>query len=95
MAGDRAVQFHRRAHPELAAGAGHYFGLMPEAIKAKSQLWACELDLLSAAVVGQLYPSVKLHVGGYETTTYENDFFDLAISNVPFADLRAHDPGDL
>ncbi|GIK43793.1 MAG: hypothetical protein BroJett011_76260 [Chloroflexota bacterium] len=78
---------------EPAAGAGHYFGLMPEAIKAKSQLWACELDLLSAAVVGQLYPSVKLHVGGYETTTYEPDFFDLAISNVPFADLRAHDPG--
>ncbi|MCL4303123.1 MAG: hypothetical protein KJ077_45985 [Anaerolineae bacterium] len=77
---------------EPAAGAGHYFGLMPEAIRTKSQLWACELDLLSAAVVKQLYPSVKLHMGGYETTTYEPDFFDLAISNVPFADLKVHDP---
>ncbi len=78
---------------EPAAGAGHYFGLMPEAIKAKSQLWAVELDLLSAAVVKQLYPSVKLHVGGYETTTYEPEFFDLAISNVPFANLKVHDSG--
>ncbi len=78
---------------EPAAGAGHYFGLMPEAIRTKSQLWAVELDLLSAAVVKQLYPSVKLHVGGYETTIYEPDFFDLAISNVPFADLKVYDPG--
>ncbi|MBE7474301.1 MAG: hypothetical protein HS114_34660 [Anaerolineales bacterium] len=77
---------------EPAAGAGHYIGLMPPDIKARSEIYACELDLLSAQVVKQLYPSVKLHVGGYETTTYDSDFFDLAISNVPFADLQVHDP---
>ncbi|MCK6625550.1 MAG: hypothetical protein L6R45_10290 [Anaerolineae bacterium] len=77
---------------EPAAGAGHYIGLMPPDIKARSEIYACELDLLSAQVVKQLYPSVKLHVGGYETSPYESDFFDLAISNVPFADLQVHDP---
>ncbi|MCQ3979460.1 MAG: hypothetical protein DPW09_39080, partial [Anaerolineae bacterium] len=77
---------------EPALGAGHYFGLMPEAIKTKSQLWGCELDLLTGAVAKQLYPSANIHVGGFETAPYESEFFDLIISNVPFADLRVHDP---
>ena len=47
---------------EPALGVGHYFGLMPEAIKAKSQLWGCELDLLTGAVAKQLYPSANIHI---------------------------------
>lgn len=77
---------------EPAFGVGHFFGLMPKPIRAKSQLYACELDLLSGAIAGQLYPSANIFVGGFETAPYEANFFDLAISNVPFADIRVHDP---
>jgi N12 class adenine-specific DNA methylase len=77
---------------EPAAGVGHFLGLMPEAMRARSRLWACELDLLSGAINKQLYPSAQVFVGGFETAPYEANFFDLAISNVPFADIRVHDP---
>ncbi len=77
---------------EPAFGVGHFFGLMPEPIRAKSQLYACELDLLSGSIAKQLYPSAAIFVGGFETAPYEAGFFDLAISNVPFADIRVHDP---
>src|SRR6185295_4778294 len=77
---------------EPAFGVGHFFGLMPESIRAKSQCYACELDLLSGAIAQQLYPSTHLFVGGFETAPYEAGFFDLAISNVPFADIRVYDP---
>lgn len=77
---------------EPAAGVGHFLGLMSEAMRAKSSLWACELDVLSGAIVQQLYPSAQVFIGGFETAPYEANFFDLAISNVPFADIRVHDP---
>lgn len=77
---------------EPAAGVGHFFGLMPEQIKAASKLYACELDLLSGAMVKQLYPSARVLVDGFENAPYEADFFDLIISNVPFSDIRVNDP---
>jgi hypothetical protein len=77
---------------EPALGAGHYFGLIPEAIKAKSQLYGCELDVLTGAIARQLYPSARILVDGFENAPYETDFFDLVISNVPFSEIRVHDP---
>ncbi len=77
---------------EPAAGVGHFIGLMPTNIWYKSKLWACELDLLSGAIVKQLYPAAKVNIGPFEAAPYEPDYFDLVISNVPFSDIRVNDP---
>lgn len=76
---------------EPAFGVGHYFGLIPEHIKDQSRLYACELDLISGAIAKQLYPSVEVYVGGFETAPYEANYFDLVLSNVPFSDIPVID----
>ena len=77
---------------EPALGVGHFFGLMPEEISARSLLTGVEIDPLTAAIAQQLYPGADIRAQGYETAALPNESFDLAISNVPFGDYKLHDP---
>ena len=71
---------------------GHFFGLMPEEISARSRLTGIEIDPLTAAIAQQLYPDADIRAQGFETRRLPNESFDLAISNVPFGDYKLHDP---
>jgi N12 class adenine-specific DNA methylase len=77
---------------EPAAGIGHFFGLMPAEMQARSQLTGVEIDPLSASIARKLYPGADIRTQGFEAAVLPYDWFDLAISNVPFGDYKLHDP---
>lgn len=73
-------------------GAGMFIGTMPAAIREKAEIIAVELDPTAVRVARQLYPEITL-LGpqGFEVTHIPDGYFDLAISNVPFLDVRVVD----
>jgi N12 class adenine-specific DNA methylase len=77
---------------EPALGIGHFFGLMPEEIAARSRLTGIELDPLTASIAQHLYPDADIRAQGFEKSALVDGSFDLAISNVPFGDYKLHDP---
>ena len=68
---------------EPACGIGNFFGLVPEKL-AGAKLYGVELDSITGRIAGQLYQNAEIAVKGFERTTYPDDFFDLAVGNVPF-----------
>ena len=77
---------------EPALGIGHFFGLMPEEMSARSRLTGIEVDSLTASIARKLYPDADIRGQGFEAAALVENSFDLAISNVPFGDYKLHDP---
>ena len=77
---------------EPALGTGHFFGLMPEEMSARSRLTGVEVDPLTASIARKLYPDADIRNQGFEAAALIENSFDLAISNVPFGDYKLHDP---
>ena len=76
---------------EPAMGTGLFYSLIPEAIAAKSKLYGIELDSISGRISKQLYQKADIRIQGFETTDYSDNFFDVAIGNVPFGDYKLYD----
>lgn len=76
---------------EPAGGIGHFFGLMPEEFADRSRLYGVELDRLTARIFAKLYPEAKVQQRAYQKTEIPTGSIDLAISNVPFANLMISD----
>ena len=76
---------------EPACGIGNFFGLLPKEM-SESKLYGIELDGISGRIAKLLYPNAEIRVTGYEKTDFQNDFFDLAIGNVPFGQYQVNDP---
>lgn len=77
---------------EPSMGVGNFFGLMPRSIMNKSSLSGIELDGLTGRLAKQLYQKASIEVAGFEKVQIPDNFYDLAISNVPFGDFKLHDP---
>lgn len=75
---------------EPAMGVGNFFGCMPD-IMQNSKLYGVELDSITGRIAQQLYPDANIQVKGYEKTDYPDNFFDLAIGNVPFGNYGVAD----
>jgi len=75
---------------EPSCGIGNFFGLLPKEM-AGSKLYGVELDSISGRIAKLLYPKAKINICGYEKTGYPNNFFDLAIGNVPFGQYQVND----
>jgi N12 class adenine-specific DNA methylase/predicted O-methyltransferase YrrM len=76
---------------EPSCGIGHFIGLMPEAIQSKSSITGIELDSITARIAQQLYPDADIRHGAYEKSQVPDNYYDLAISNVPFGDYQPYD----
>ena len=76
---------------EPAVGVGHFFGLMPDALRGGHRT-GIELDGLTARIARTLYPDAAIFPQGFETTNFPDNFFDLVVGNVPFGDYPVHDP---
>lgn len=76
---------------EPSAGIGHFFGLMPEVMQKNSQLTGVEINPISANIAKQLYPNSKITTAGFETVSFPQNYFDLAIGNVPFGEFSVYD----
>jgi hypothetical protein len=75
---------------EPAMGVGNFFGLLPENM-VKSKLYGVELDSVTGRIAKQLYPNADVTVSGFEKTNRPDNFFDLAIGNVPFGSYKLSD----
>lgn len=75
---------------EPAVGIGNFFGMLPEKM-AESRLYGVELDGITGRIAKQLYPNADIKISGFEKTDYLNDFFDVAIGNVPFGQYKVAD----
>jgi len=76
---------------EPGAGIGHFFGLMPEAIADRSRLFGVELDSYTAKILKALYPEADIQNTGFQKADIADNSIDLAISNVPFANVPVAD----
>ena len=75
---------------EPACGIGHFLGMLPENM-AESKLYGVELDDISGRIARQLYPRSSISVRGYEKMDFPDNFFDVAVGNVPFGQFKVQD----
>ena len=75
---------------EPAMGIGNFFGMLPEKMQ-ESRLYGVELDGITGRIAKQLYPKANIKISGFEKTDYPNDFFDVAVGNVPFGQYKVAD----
>lgn len=73
---------------EPGCGSGTFIGYAP----AGAAMTGVELDPTTAAIAGLLYPSATVRAESFAETRFPNGHFDAAVGNVPFADVRLHDP---
>ena len=72
-------------------GTGNFFAAMPRSIREKSELYGVELDSVTGAIAKQLHPNTHIEVRGFEEVPYQNNSFDLVLTNVPFGNFRIAD----
>lgn len=75
---------------EPAVGTGNFFGMLPEIMQG-SKLYGVELDSISGRIAKLLYPDADIQIKGYEETSFPDDFFDVAVGNVPFGAYKVLD----
>ena len=75
---------------EPSCGIGNFLGMLPQSM-ADSKLYGVELDDLSGRIARQLYQRSSIAVQGYEKTAFPDNFFDVAVGNVPFGQFKVAD----
>lgn len=77
---------------EPACGLGHFVGLMPGDMGARSTITGIEIDSVTARLAGMLYPDADIRHQPFEEARLADGFYDVAISNIPFGDYKPFDP---
>lgn len=72
---------------EPSMGVGNFFGSMPEEMR-NSKLYGVELDSISGRIAKQLYQTADIQVTGFEKMQFPDNFFDVAVGNVPFGQFK-------
>ena len=75
---------------EPSCGVGSFMGSLPKSMK-ESKVYGVELDSISGNISKKLYPENKVQVKGFEETSFSNNFFDVAVGNVPFGEFKVND----
>lgn len=75
---------------EPSMGVGNFIGNLPDEM-SKSKFYGVELDSVSGRIAKLLYPESDVQVKGFEETSFSNNFFDVAIGNVPFGEFKVND----
>ena len=77
---------------EPAMGTGNFFGFMPQEIASGAKLYGVELDRITGKIATKLYPQAKIQIKGFEETAFQDNSFDLMVTNVPFGGYTVFDP---
>lgn len=77
---------------EPAVGVGNFFGRQPEDLLEGARRVGVEKDALTASIAKFLYPESGIDHMPFEEAELPDNYFDSAISNVPFGDFGVHDP---
>ncbi len=75
---------------EPSMGVGNFFGSIPVSLQ-KSSLYGVEVDSISGRIANQLYQEATIRISGFEHTEFPDNFFEVAIGNVPFGDYKLFD----
>lgn len=73
---------------EPGMGVGLFNGLMPEGMAKHSQYTGIEYDTITGNIAQLLYPDSNIIVGDFTQTKLPADFFDAAIGNPPFGNIK-------
>ncbi|MCD5342782.1 helicase [Arthrobacter sp. AK04] len=73
---------------EPGSGVGTFIGFAPDT----AEMTGVELDPTTAAISQALYPQATVRAESFADTKLPAGHFDLAIGNVPFANVTLHDP---
>ena len=71
-------------------GTGNFYSVLPDSMK-KSALYGVEIDRLSGSIAKELYPNAYIEIKGYEDIEFSNNFFDVAVGNIPFNSIKISD----
>ncbi|HEO6704828.1 TPA: N-6 DNA methylase [Streptococcus agalactiae] len=72
-------------------GTGNFFAAMPKHLRENSELYGVELDTITGVIAKHLHPNSHIEVKGFESIAFNDNSFDLVLSNVPFANIRIAD----
>ncbi len=75
---------------EPSCGIGNFLGLLPENMK-NTNLYGVELDSITGRIAKQLYQKANITINGFERTNFKDNFFDIAVGNVPFGSYKVVD----
>ncbi len=76
---------------EPATGVGSFFGLQPDELLPAFR-FGSEMDSVTARIAKALYPDANIIHSPYQDAGFPNNYFDVAISNVPFGKIAVNDP---
>ena len=65
---------------------------MPQEIASGAKLYGVELDRVTGKIATKLYPQAKIQIKGFEETAFQDNSFDLMVTNVPFGGYTVFDP---
>ena len=75
---------------EPACGVGNFMGMLPDSMR-DCKVYGVELDSISGHIARQLYQNSRIAVTGYEKAEIPDSFFDAAVGNVPFGNIKVVD----
>lgn len=75
---------------EPACGVGNFMGMLPDSMR-DCKAYGVELDSISGRIARQLYQNSRIAVTGYEKAEIPDSFFDAAVGNVPFGNIKVVD----
>jgi len=88
----RRLGFSQGRVLEPALGLGHFIGLMPDDLHARSRITGIEIDSVTARLAKLLYPDADIRHKPFEEPVLPDGGFDVALGNVPFGDYKPFDP---
>lgn len=75
---------------EPACGIGNFMGMLPDSMR-DCKVYGVEVDSISGRIARQLYQNSRIAVTGYEKAEIPDSFFDAAVGNVPFGNIKVVD----
>lgn len=76
---------------EPSMGSGNFLGLTPGHLRSKTAFTGVELDLTTGEIARLLYPDANIKIEGFQDLQVPDNFYDMAIGNVPFGDYLVAD----
>jgi N12 class adenine-specific DNA methylase len=75
---------------EPGVGSGTFLATVPAGITVEAV--GVEVDPVTARIAKALHPAATIRAESFAATRYPDEWFDLAIGNVPFGDYKLFDP---
>lgn len=83
--------FHGGSVLDPSTGTGNFLGKMPGSMSDNSRIYAVEKDSVSGRIAKFLYPDADIQITGFEKRDFSDNFFDVAVGNIPFGGFKISD----